>query len=225
MKKFALFCSFMLFFLLGIEEGYAEKEMSDLRLGMPKEEIKGIVLECEQDLCGEILFANESWQGRYILEEDILKGITISAPIDEQKISAIFQTLAESSYSLLYTESDNDSYNVFANKSLGKSPEKIEEEYQKWLLTFNEESSHACYLYAEESFYEYVLDKPEEMVDFTKEYNKESLLLRPMDPIVENGKLILVNVGLQEIRVFFSTVDFIYQRLSSIKGNTIALQE
>ncbi len=197
----------------------AEMELLDIYIGMPKNEINVALLPCENDLCGEVYFGDKPWKGRYIMQNETLTGITISTQTNEESIQAVFKGINDSPNMLMYAETDDGFYNFIA-QSLDKNPEKLQEDYLKWLETTSNESEYMLYLYVEPKFYAHLQER--EVSDKSLQTNESHLkydsgiLAIADDPAFSDTIITLISMNNKEVIVLSSTIKMIRQRLEEI---------
>ncbi len=208
-----------LFFSLFSKPVCAEMELLDIYIGMPKDKINVALLPCENDLCGEVYFGDKPWKGRYIMQNEMLTGITISSQTDEEAIQAVFKGINESPNMLMYAETDDGFYNFIA-QSLDKNPEKLQEDYLKWLETTSKDSEYMLYLYVEPEFYAHLQER--EVTDKTLQTKESNLkydsgiLAIADDPAFSDTVITLISMNNKEVIVLSSTIKMIHQRLEEI---------
>ncbi len=172
MRIFLVFLTFLV--MMMPQNVFAEVKITNLYIGMPLSEIKGAVVPCEKDLCGEILFGGKSWSGRYIIEGDSLAGIGISLPADYDSLNAAFTGIQDSPYVLLYAETNTSNYNFLESARLEKDTETVQEEYRNWTHNIGENVSYTLYFYAEAHVFNYLKKLREEYFLLTsQEYRDE----------------------------------------------------
>ncbi len=208
-KEFVLFFVFTLF----VSTAQAETVLNSLDIGMNKSEISSAFIPCENDLCGEVLFGNSLWQGRYIFENDILAAIGISAPTSDASVDALFNGLEDSPYVLAYAESNSGSYNIVSQMQEGKEPEDVSREYQQWVNTIGHDNSYILYLYIETQLLNYLIDNPAENVG-----GNSSDIFTIIDvPNIESSLMTIVSITDEETRLISGTKQTILQRMSEVR--------